>query len=319
MKSIRTLLIMVLLIAGLVIFPAFAPPFIVYLLTEILIFSLFATSYNLLLGYTGQLSFGHSAYFGLGAYASALLLIHYPYIPLPLAFLFGAIMAGVGAIIIGSFCIRKGGPYFAMLTLAFSQLIYAVALKWRTLTGGDDGMGGGARTVMDLFAFKVNLASMNGFYYLVLILVLVSLLICWQITRSPFGKILVAIRENQERTDFLGYKVGMHKLIAFIISGFFAGLAGAMFGSFQGFISPALISFKNSGDVLIMTFMGGTFSFFGPLLGAGILITLNELLSAIMTHWIILYGIVFIIFVLFAPQGIMGFNFFRGRNSEAKR
>jgi branched-chain amino acid transport system permease protein len=203
------------------------------LLTDLLIYGLFALSLDLIMGYTGMVSFGHAAYFGLGAYASALVLIHFGQ-PVPVALLAGALLAGAVALPVGWFSTRATGIYFAMLTLAFAQLLYTVAYKWRDLTGGSDGIAGVPKTT--LFWGGPSLASPQAFYALVAACVVLSLVLCRALVRSPFGHALEAIRENERRFTSLGRDPRPFKLVVFVIAAVFAGLAGALFAPFR--VSP---------------------------------------------------------------------------------
>jgi branched-chain amino acid transport system permease protein len=214
------------------------------LLTDLLIYGLFALSLDLIMGYTGLVSFGHAAYFGLGAYGSALVLIHFGQ-PVPVALLAGALLAGVVALPVGWFSTRATGIYFAMLTLAFAQLLYTVAYKWRDLTGGSDGIAGVPKTA--LVWGGPSLASPRAFYFLVAACVLLSLAACYALVRSPFGRAIQAIRENERRFTSLGRDPRPFKLVVFVIAAVFAGLAGALFAPFRGFASPEVMFWVFSG------------------------------------------------------------------------
>ena len=273
------------------------------LLTKLLILGLFALSLDLIMGYTGMVSFGHAAYFGLGAYASALVLIHFAQ-PVPVALLAGALLAGAVALPVGWFSTRATGIYFAMLTLAFAQLLYTVAYKWRDLTGGSDGIAGVPKTT--LFWGGPSLASPQAFYVLVAACVVLSLLVCRALVRSPFGHALEAIRENERRFTSLGRDPRPFKLVVFVIAAAFAGLAGALFAPFRGFASPEVMFWVFSGQGLMMVLMGGIGTLVGPILGAMVFILIQELLSSYTEHWMIFTGIVFVLMVIFLPDGLVG-------------
>jgi branched-chain amino acid transport system permease protein len=273
------------------------------ILTELLIFGLLAMSLDLIMGYTGMVSFGHAAYFGLGAYASALVLIHFAQ-PVPVALLAGALLAGVVALPVGWFSTRATGIYFAMLTLAFAQLLYTVAYKWRDLTGGSDGIAGVPKTT--LFWGGPSLASPQAFYVVVAACVVLSLLLCRALVRSPFGHALEAIRENERRFTSLGRDPRPFKLVVFVIAAAFAGLAGALFAPFRGFASPEVMFWVFSGQGLMMVLMGGIGTLVGPILGAMVFILIQELLSSYTEHWMIFTGIVFVLMVIFLPDGLVG-------------
>jgi branched-chain amino acid transport system permease protein len=273
------------------------------LLTDLLIFGLFALSLDLIMGYTGLVSFGHAAYFGLGAYGSALVLIHFGP-PVPVALLAGALLAGVVAVPVGWFSTRATGIYFAMLTLAFAQLLYTVAYKWRDLTGGSDGIAGVPKTA--LVWGGPSLASPRAFYFLVAACVVLSLTACYALVRSPFGRAIQAIRENERRFTSLGRDPRPFKLVVFVIAAMFAGLAGALFAPFRGFASPEVMFWVFSGQGLMMVIMGGIGTLVGPILGAMVFILIQEVLSSYTEHWMIFTGAVFVLMVIFLPGGLVG-------------
>jgi branched-chain amino acid transport system permease protein len=273
------------------------------ILTDLLIFGLFALSLDLLIGYTGMVSFGHAAYFGLGAYGSSLILIHFTQ-PIPLALLAGALLAGAVALPVGWLSTRATGIYFAMLTLAFAQLLYTVAYKWRDLTGGSDGLVGVPRTV--LFWGGPSLAAPRAFYFVVVVSVVLSLLACWALVRSPFGRALQAIRENERRFIALGRDSRPFKLVVFVIAAMFAGLAGALFAAFRGFASPEVMFWVLSGQGLMMVITGGIGTLIGPIVGAMVFILIQEISSSYTEHWMIFTGAVFTLMVIFLPGGLVG-------------
>ena len=273
------------------------------ILTDLLIFGLFALSLDLILGYTGMVSFGHAAYFGLGAYGSALVLIHFGQ-PIPVALLAGALLAGVVALPVGWFSTRAAGIYFAMLTLAFAQLLYTVAYKWRDLTGGSDGITGVPKTA--LFWGGPSLASPRAFYFVVAVSVVLSLVACWALMSSPFGRALQAIRENERRFIALGRDSRPFKVVVFVIAAAFAGLAGALFAPFRGFASPEVMFWVLSGQGLMMVVMGGIGTLVGPIVGAMVFILIQEIMSSYTEHWMIFTGAVFVLMVIFLPGGLVG-------------
>jgi branched-chain amino acid transport system permease protein len=273
------------------------------ILVDLLIFGLFALSLDLIMGYTGMVSFGHAAYFGLGAYGSALVLIHFEQ-PIPVALLAGAVLAGAVAAPVGWFCTRATGIYFAMLTLAFAQLLYTVAYKWRDLTGGSDGIAGVPKTA--LFWGGPSLAAPRPFYFLVATCVVLSLVACRALVRSPFGRALQAIRENERRFVALGRDPRPFKLVVFVIAALFAGLAGALFAPFRGFASPEVMFWVLSGQGLMMVIIGGIGTLVGPILGAMVFILIQEILSSYTEHWMIFTGAIFVLMVIFLPGGLVG-------------
>jgi branched-chain amino acid transport system permease protein len=273
------------------------------ILTDVLIFGLFALSLDLIMGYTGMVSFGHAAYFGLGAYGSALVLIHFGQ-PVPVALLAGALLAGLVAVPVGWFSTRATGIYFAMLTLAFAQLLYTVAYKWRDLTGGSDGIAGVPKTT--LFWNGPSLASPRAFYSVVAVTLVLSLLACRALVASPFGRALQAIRENERRFVALGRDPRPFKLVVFVIAAAFAGLAGALFAPFRGFASPEVMFWVLSGQGLMMVITGGIGTLIGPVVGAMVFILVQEILSSYTEHWMIFTGAIFVLMVIFLPGGLVG-------------
>jgi branched-chain amino acid transport system permease protein len=273
------------------------------ILTDVLIFGLFALSLDLIMGYTGMVSFGHAGYFGLGAYGSALVLIHFGQ-PVPVALLAGALLAGVVAVPVGWFSTRATGIYFAMLTLAFAQFLYTVAYKWRDLTGGSDGIAGVPKTA--LFWGGPSLASPRAFYFLVAGAVVLSLVLCHGLVRSPFGRALQAIRENERRFIALGRDPRPFKVAVFVIAAVFAGLAGALFAPFRGFASPEVMFWVLSGQGLMMVITGGIGTLVGPIVGAMVFILVQEVLSSYTEHWMIFTGAIFVLMVIFLPGGLVG-------------
>jgi branched-chain amino acid transport system permease protein len=277
------------------------------MLTEIVYFSLFAVSFNLLFAYAGLLSFGHAAYFGLGAYVTAISLKHVAGMPLFAAILLGALAGAVGGAVIGFFCVRRKGSYFALLTLAFNQFLWAIAWKWREVTGGDDGIGGIVpKKPVDLGIVNIDLMNFGTKYYLTLIIVVLCLALGWYLMRTPFGNTVRAVKGNEERASFLGYNVNRSKLLIFTLSAFLAGIAGSLFALFQDFVAPSVISLSMSTEVLFMAFLGGTGSFFGPILGAAIFVYFTDWISSITDRWEFILGLLFIVLVLYFHQGFIG-------------
>lgn len=291
------------LLGALAVVPPLLPAYLVTTLTEILILGLFAMSLDLLVGYTGLDSFGHAAVYGLGAYTSALVLLHTT-VPLPLALLAGAAVTTLVALPIAWLCTRTTGVSFAMLTLAFAQLLYAIAYKWQSVTGGSDGLAGVPRTPgplgLDWFGSRL------GFYYLVAAGVAGAFLLCRAFVRSPVGTTLLAIRENERKAAALGYNARTYKILVFLVAAFFGGLAGALYAPFAGFASPDLFFWLLSGQVLVMVIIGGAGTLIGPIVGAAFFYLLEHYLSAITNSWALVLGVIFILFVLFVPEGIWG-------------
>lgn len=313
----------ILVLAALAVLPYLLTEVQLNMAIEIAFFSLFAVSYNLLLGYGGVLSFGHAAYFGTGAYFMVFALKYVAGMPILPAVLVSGVAAGLTAAIVGFFCVRLGGSYFALLTLAFNQLIYAIALKWRSLTGGDDGIG---LDKHDMYLpFVGNLDTMSTFtvYYLTVIIVLISLWLIRFFLKTPYGNTVACVKDNEERAAFIGYNVFRSKLVLFTMAGFFAGIAGALFAFFEEFVSLDSINMAMSTEVLFMAFIGGTGSFLGPVLGAGVYIYFTEWVSDITEHWEFFLGLLFVLLILYANRGIIGLipekikNFWSPRSASA--
>lgn len=273
---------------------------------EMVIFAIFALGFDLLLGYTGILSFGQAAYFGLAAYTMGIVCIQFK-LPILLGMLIGIAMGTLAAIIIGLLIIRKTGIYFAMLTIAFGQMFFFIASRWKTVTGGEDGLTGIPRDVIPLGIFNWNLKNDLSFYYFVFIFFIAATLIKYWLVESHFGQVLKTIRENEKRAQVVGYNVRRYKLYSFIISGTYAAVAGTLYGMFLRYIFPQTLDWVRSGNVVIMGLVGGLGTLFGPILGAGIVTYLMNFISYYTKYWQFFVGAIFIIFILFLPQGILGF------------
>jgi branched-chain amino acid transport system permease protein len=298
--------------------PAGLPPYAMTLLTEALILGLFAMSLDLMVGYTRLLSFGHAAAYGIGAYASGNLLLHTT-IPLILVVPIAAVVSGIVAIGVAWVCTLASGVSFSMLTLAFAQLLYAVAFKWTSVTGASDGLAGIPRSPgpfgITFFAGK------SGFYYFVLFCLFGAFLCCRTLVRSPFGAVLRGIRENEPKTLSLGYNTRRYKIAVVAIAFALGGLAGALYAPFAGFANTELLFWLFSGQVLIMVIIGGAGTLVGPIIGAAFFMLVSNLLSSWTDSWALWFGLIFILFVLFAPQGIWGLaaRVFSGATSTTKR
>jgi branched-chain amino acid transport system permease protein len=277
--------------------------FAMTLLTEVLILGLLAMSLDLMVGYTRLISFGHAAAYGLGAYASGYLLLHTT-LSLPVAVLAASVFAGVVAIGVAWVCTLAKGISFAMLTLAFAQLLYAVAFKWTSVTGASDGLAGIPRRAGP-FGITV-FETKDGYYYLVLACLLGAFLFCRSLVRSPFGAVLRGIRENEAKTLSLGYNTRLYKIGVVTISFALGGLAGALYSPFAGFANTDLLFWLFSGQVLIMVIVGGQGTLVGPILGAAFYLLMEQVLSAYTDSWALFFGLIFIGFVMFAPDGILG-------------
>jgi branched-chain amino acid transport system permease protein len=288
-------------ILAMLIYPLLVSDYPRALIAEIYIFAIFAMSLDLLLGFTGLMSLGHAAFFGLGAYAVAILGTLFG-VDAWLALAAGVVLAAAGAALIGFFCVRASGIPFLMLTLAFSQLVFSVALKWRDVTGGSDGLAIAEKPGF----FGFDLANSLPMYFMTLAFLLGSYWALRRLLNAPLGHAFVGIRENEPRMLAIGYPTRAYKLLAFTIAGAFAGLAGGLYAIFNSFISPDAVYWTASGDILIMTMLGGAGTLIGPAIGAGIFLLMKNVVSSYSEHWLAIIGGVFICCVLFFPGGIWG-------------
>ncbi len=276
------------------------------LATRMVVLGLAAMSLNFLLGFTGVLSFGHAAYFGLGAYGTGMLL-KYIYPSTVLAIIVGVLVGTIAAAVVGALIVKLRGIYFAMVTIAFGQMFYFIAFRWSSVTGGDDGLTGWKRLPIDLGFTRIDiLGNADAFYYLVLLIFAASVGIMALLLRSPFGRTLLAIRENERRARFLGIPVEWHIWLAFVISCFFVSLAGTLYALLNNFADPHTLHWTLSGNIVIMAVIGGMRSFWGPLVGAAIFVALQDYISSYTQNWMFFIGVFFVLIVLFFPRGILG-------------
>ncbi len=281
--------------------PLVSTRYVSVLATEVLLLGLFALSFNLLFGYTGLLSFGHAAYFAVGGYVTALLLVRDW--PLPAAALAAVAAATGAALVLGWLSVRRGEIYFSMLTLAWGMMVFTVAFQWRDVTGGSDGI-----TNLPIGAVAgVDVADFRALYLLALVVVAACAWVLWRITRSPFGAILLAIRENPERIAFTGIDVQRYELAAFVTAGCFAGVAGALFTVFARIAAPSMAHWTRSAEPVLMTILGGPGHFLGPLVGAGVFIYLRNFVTAQTEYWNFVLGLILLPMVLVFRGGIVGF------------
>ena len=274
--------------------------------SRVLVLALAAMSLNFLLGFTGVLSFGHAAFFGLGAYGVGMT-IKYLIPSTPLGVLVGMLAALAAAMVIGALIVKLRGVYFAMVTIAFGQVFYFVAFRWNSVTGGDDGLSGWRRIPLDFgFARLDILGDDKAFYYFVLLCFAIATALMGLLLRSPFGRTLLAIRENERRARFLGVPVDRHIWLSFVVSCLFVALAGALFALLNNFADPRTLRWDQSGDFVIMAVLGGMRSFWGPLIGASIFVVLQDYVSSMTENWMSFIGLFFVLVVLFFPRGILG-------------
>jgi branched-chain amino acid transport system permease protein len=284
------------------------------LASRVVIMGLAAMALNFLLGFTGVLSFGHAAYFGVGAYGVAMT-IKYIAPSTPLGLLVGVAAATAAAMVIG-FLIRKHrGVYFAMVTIAFGQVFYFITFRWNNVTGGDDGLTGWRRVPLHLGLADVPLETNDkAFYYFALAVFAVCVALMAFILRSPFGRTLIAIRENERRARFLGIPVEQHIWLSFVVSAFFASAAGGLYALLNNFVDPRALRWDMSGNFVIMAVLGGMRSFWGPLIGAAIFVVLQDYVSSRTENWMSFVGVFFMLVVLFFPRGVLGI--FRRRSAK---
>jgi branched-chain amino acid transport system permease protein len=274
--------------------------------SRVVVMALAAMALNFLLGFTGVLSFGHAAYFGLGVYGLGLTLRYLE--PSTLGGMAVGIVVGtIAAAIIGALIVRLRGIYFAMVTIAFGQVFYFIAYRWNSVTGGDDGLAGWHRLPIDLGFAQIDiLHSDRVFYYWVLFCFAVSVAIMAALLRSPFGRTLLAIRENERRARFLGIPVDRHIWLSWVISCFFVSVAGTLYALLNNFADPHDLHWEQSGQFVIMAVLGGMRSFWGPLIGATIYVVLQDYVSSQTENWMSFIGLFFILVVLFFPRGVLG-------------
>ena len=268
--------------------------------TEIWIFAIFGLGLNLLLGYTGLLSFGQATFFGSAGYVAGYLLKHSA-VNVLLVLAIGVVVGAVTAAAVGYLCVQRAGLYFIMLTFALNQMFYFTAYQWTTVTGGEDGMPGIPRPNV----LGVDIHPPLAYYALVAALFLLSLWVMKRLVESPLGKILQAIRENEPRAEALGYDVARLKLAAFVIGGDFSGLAGVLYAMLFGIVPRESIGFVFSGNVVFATLIGGSGSLYGPVIGSFVFIWLSESVSAMWARWPLLLGVAFVIVVLFFRGGVV--------------
>ena len=277
-----------------------------YIAVEIVIWALFALSYNLLLGQAGLPSFGHGAFFGVGAYAFGLTL---KFVAPNLWLGLGAALVAtalVGALV-AAFISHRRGIYYALMTIAFGQVLWFVAIKWHSVTGGEDGLLGIPRPPLDLGIFQLSLNSNEALFYFAVVLFALVTAFLWQLQDSPLGRVMAAVKGNEERARYCGHAVWRIKFTTFVLSAALAGLAGALFAMAQNSAYPNVMSLHNSGFVVMMVLIGGgLISFWGPVIGAAFFILARDLLGATTEAWLLWYGLLFMAVVLFKPEGIVG-------------
>ncbi len=293
-----------------------ALPWLIYppIATDIVCWALFAVALDLLLGYTGLLSFGHAAFWGTSAYTAGIVAIEAG-VPFPVAVLAGAVAAALLALPVGLLSVRRTGIYFAMVTLAFAQMVFFVANQWRDVTGGENGLQGIPKEL-----FGLDLSDPFYFYYAGLPIVLAGIWVAWRAVHSPFGRVLVAIRDNPARAMALGYAVQRYKVMVFVLSAFLSGLGGGLYAISHGFASLQEVYWTTSGKVVVMTILGGIGTLWGPVLGAAIIVQLEDYLATAGIDAIgIVTGSIFVLVVLVFRRGIWGTAAHLLRTRSARR
>lgn len=278
--------------------PLFAPRFFVYILALIYVTSLLAMSLNMVVGYGGMFQFHHAVFYGVGAYAFALMLTKTS-LPMWIGFLVGPIAAAIAGLIIGWFCVRLTKLYFGMLQISLGSLIWAIVYRWYSFTGGDDGIHG--------IRMPAILSPLNNSYYFILIILVVCLILMYMILKSPFGSTLQAIRDNSERCEAVGVNVRRFQLGGIVVATFFAGVAGVLFVVLEKSVFAEMLFWVLSLEIFIMCLLGGWFTFAGPVLGAAITVALRTFVGKYTEYWTLILGVILILVIFFLPEGVMGF------------
>ena len=301
------------LLIALVILPSIIPRFYIYILAVIFVTALLAMSLNMVVGHGGLFQFHHGAFYGVGAYTVALMLTKTS-LPVWVGFVAAPFVAAFVGLLIGLFCVRLSRLYFGMLQISLGSLIWAIAFRWYSFTGGDDGIHG--------IPLPSLISSTTGAYYFGLIFLVISLIVMYLIFKSPFGATLQAIRDNPERCEAIGINVRRHQLIAIVIATFFAGIAGVLFVVVEGSVFPDLLFWVFSLEIFVMCLLGGWFTFAGPILGAAIMISLRTFAGIYTEYWTLILGVMLILLIFFLPEGVWGYLMekfgFQGKKSLEK-
>jgi len=296
---------------ALLLVPFIAGRFYVYILAVIFVWGLLAMSLNLLVGHGGAYQFHHGVFYGVGAYTSGLIITKTA-LPVWIGLCAGPVAAAFAGLVIGAFCVRLNKLYFGMLQISLGSLLWILALRWYSLTNGDDGIHG--IPMPDLLSGSVPA------YYFILIVVSACLGVMYLILKSPFGATLRAVRDNPQRCQAVGINVRRHQLLGIVIATFFAGVAGVLFVALEGSVFPDMLFWVLSLEIFIMCLLGGWFTFFGPMLGAAIMVALRTFVGSYTEYWTLILGVVLILLIFFLPDGIMGINFRTWlRNRERRR
>jgi branched-chain amino acid transport system permease protein len=294
------------LILFLLVLPAFSGKYILYITIHILILSVFALGFNLLLGYTGLLSFGQAGFFAMGAYACAKILLILP--SLLLGTMTGMIAGALAAFLLGFLCVRHTRIYFSMLTLSFGMMIYSLAWKWREVTGGDDGLVGIPRAPLEIpGVLSINMNPMGNYYYYVLVISLVAIYLLYRLIHSPFGLTLKGIRESESRVAYAGISVRHYRLLSFTIAGLYAGLAGSFLPPLENTVTPPIAHWTHSAEPVMVTLLGGIHTFSGPIVGSIVFYIIKDIIVRYTQYWLIWFGAIIVFLVLVFRGGIVIF------------
>ena len=292
-----------LLILALLLLPLAGGQYAQYLAIQVMILSLFALGFNILFGYSGLLSFGQAGFYAVGAYGCAKLLLLKP--SLLFGVIGGTLLAGVAALVLGVLCIRHTRIYFSMLTLAFGMMVYSVALNWRDFTGGDDGLVGVPRAALEIpGVLSLNLATMGRYYYFVLVTTLLAVWLAYRLVHSPLGLTFQGIRDSETRMAFTGVPVRRYRLIAFVIAGLYAGLAGALLPPLESTVTPPVAHWTTSADPVLATLLGGIQTFAGPIVGAFLLFIIKDIIVRFTEYWLIWLGGIVVVLVMGFRGGV---------------
>lgn len=309
-NSLNKRILWTVLLIVVAIFPQVADIYYTNVFVGFAIFALYAVSLNLLLGYSGLLSFGFAMFFGIGAYSTALALTHIEGFPLIPAFLIGGLVPALVAFILSPMLVRVSGTAFAMITLAFGQLTFVTALKWREVTGGEDGIGGYPIPPFNIpGVLSIDMTNPTNFYYFTVVVLGSCLWLVWFFTKTPFGAIMVGIRDNAGRIDYMGFRLAHSKMVVLVVAGGFAGIAGAVYALFQNLVSTVgVLDAFTSFLPLMMAYIGGVGSFIGPIIGSAIVHIVEDISVRHTDRVDLVNGVIFILVVLYAPMGVVGLS-----------
>lgn len=303
----NTALVLIALIILLLILPKIISYYYVYFVASVLVMALLAMSLNLVVGFGGLFQFHHGVFYGVGAYAIALLITKTP-LPVWICFILAPFVAALAGLIIGLICIRLSKLYFAMIQISLGSLLWALAFRWYGFTGGDDGIHG--------IPMPSIISGVNNSYYFILIIFVFSITSLYLILKSPFGSTLQAARDNEQRCEAIGIFVKRHQLIAIVIASFFAGIAGVLFVVLEGSVFPDLLFWTLSLEILIMCLLGGWFTFVGPIIGTALMLSLRTFIGIQTEYWTLILATILALLIFFLPEGVWGF--FQGKWKHRK-